>query len=553
MTDCEYKGCNEPALENSGKCIFHKPDKNEREAREFFKLIRQEAREPEGELVENREEDVKKWVFEKDLDWSGYRFPGIPTDKNNKGKTFTFNEAEFKQGIDCKGATFQGDPVFRGAEFKSSSNFHNSEFKGNIFFGGAKFEGRASFDNTVFGGVTGFEASFYDVASFGGVQFKDRVWFSDARFNEYAEFGDSEFENKVVFENAKFQGEAWFGGSEFSGITEFSRTKFEGGVGFEKARFEMEVFFNFATFKKPAFFTNAHFEGDAKFKGTEFRDVTSFENTDFNYSCDFGDAVFSKELVLNKTHFVRHPDFVSDLEELSSGVSFETNDIKRSLDFLDDENKLVNKVVIKTGSENEDVALEKKKAIEKLRDLDKQDQENGACTEIETIVQKFTEPQAKIEACREQRLTYEAEGKKEKADQVFIHEMRARRASKVNQFQQLIDWLVADWTCRYGTSWQRVLGISSGFILFFTFMYWGKKISLLISQEGFSFVIVEHTADFFGQALFQSIMIFTTLGFSPRYFEGQTLLQVLAAIESIFGALAVALIVVVFARNWMRG
>lgn len=110
MPECKYKGCEEPALEDSEFCIFHKPNKNEEEAREFYERIREEAREPEGELAESGEEgEVKKWVFEKDLDWSGYRFPIIPTDKNKEGNLFTFNETKFKQEIDCKGATFQGD------------------------------------------------------------------------------------------------------------------------------------------------------------------------------------------------------------------------------------------------------------------------------------------------------------------------------------------------------------------------------------------------------------------------------------------------------------
>ena len=50
---CGYKGCEEPALEDSNKCIFHKPDKIDEEVREFYKRIRDGAREPEGEVVKN--------------------------------------------------------------------------------------------------------------------------------------------------------------------------------------------------------------------------------------------------------------------------------------------------------------------------------------------------------------------------------------------------------------------------------------------------------------------------------------------------------------------
>lgn len=33
--ECEHEGCQEPALEDSEYCIFHKLDKNEEEAKEF--------------------------------------------------------------------------------------------------------------------------------------------------------------------------------------------------------------------------------------------------------------------------------------------------------------------------------------------------------------------------------------------------------------------------------------------------------------------------------------------------------------------------------------
>ena len=541
MSQCEYEGCDEPALENSDKCTFHKPDKNEEEAKEFYKSIRQEARKPEGEIVKGKEEEgVKKWVFEKELDWSGYRFPELPSDNNLSHKLFTFNEAIFKKEISCKETLFSGDLFFKGAKFEAESNFHNSVFKGDLFFGGTTFEGEASFDNAIFEGVAGFQVSFEGVASFGGVKFNDKAWFSGACFGEYTEFGGSEFENKVDFENAEFQ-KVWFGGSEFSGITEFSRTKFEGGASFDKARFEREVFFNYATFKRPVFFTNIEFNEDVKFKGTEFRDVTSFGDTDFKHSCDFGGAVFSKEIVLNKTHFVRHPDFVSDLKELSSGVSFETNEIKRSLDFLDDENKLVHRVVIKTDSEKEDVVTERKKAIEKLQDLNKQDHERP---EIKTTVQKFTKHRAKIEACREQRLNYEARGKKEEADQVFVHEMRARRELK-GSIANFLHWLIADLTCKYGTSWQRVLGVSIFMVIGFGLLYNGIELGL------------NNLANFInaglGESLYQSTIVFTTLGYDGGFFTGSPLLKAMSAVESAFGALFVALIILVFARKWMRG
>ena len=232
------------------------------------------------------------------------------------------------------------------------------------------------------------------------------------------------------------------------------------------------------------------------------------------------------------------------------GVKYPQSSTSDSIKALEDIAIPLRQVVVTPKNGNTEKYSDRKKAIDRLEALKDSNQE---ISETSIYVEKFAEDQAKSEGCREQRLTYEAKGKKEEADQVFVHEMRARREAKESRFQRFIDWFVADWTCRYGTSWQRVLGVSSGFILFFAFMYWGKKISLIVAAKGFGSVIASHTAEYFGEALHRSIMIFTTLGYTPEYFQDYPLLQTLSAVESIIGALAVALIIVVFARKWMRG
>jgi len=55
-----------------------------------------------------------------------------------------------------------------------------------------------------------------------------------------------------------------------------------------------------------------------------------------------------------------------------------------------------------------------------------------------------------------------------------------------------------------------------------------------------------------GDSLYYSVITFTTLGFGDLHPAGLTM-KLLSGIESAVGALFVALIIVVFARKWMRG
>lgn len=99
---------------------------------------------------------------------------------------------------------------------------------------------------------------------------------------------------------------------------------------------------------------------------------------------------------------------------------------------------------------------------------------------IVVISEWFKLPEAEAEACRIKRISYEREGKKDDADRIFVQERRALKRAKIWQakeqlgklsgiksklkaiFELLKVWLIsgfeyviADFTCHYGTNWRR--------------------------------------------------------------------------------------------------
>ena len=190
MTECKYEGCEEKALEGSECCIFHKPDKNEEEAREFYKKIRQEAREPEGEIFEDEEgEEHKRWVFEEEVNWTGFYFPSIPDEQETEAKCFSFLRAKFRKSV----------------------KFNHAHFVDIVTFGRARFENKVKFKNTHFNGPATF---------FTDIDFEDEVSFRNAEFNSIGvDFNRTHFEGTTVFSNAEFASPPYFQDTTFKDDT----------------------------------------------------------------------------------------------------------------------------------------------------------------------------------------------------------------------------------------------------------------------------------------------------------------------------------------------
>jgi len=122
----EYGNCDEETREQE-YCIFHKPDKNEIEAREFYKkfLERFRHRSEKVKIEESLGEKVIiRFVFEKDVNCAGYHFPKIPKDSN-----FSFEYAVFKGNAWFGGVTFKGNASFKGTVFEKYAEFDEATFE----------------------------------------------------------------------------------------------------------------------------------------------------------------------------------------------------------------------------------------------------------------------------------------------------------------------------------------------------------------------------------------------------------------------------------------
>lgn len=193
----KYGNCDEET-KNQEYCIFHKPNKNEVESREFYKKFLNRYK-PRKERIYDEFGETERFVFEERLDCRGYVFPNIPIDVD-----FSFSRAVFERNSDFSGSKFE-DAYFVLAEFNYVSSFR-----------GVKFE-FANFNKT----------KFNEKADFGGAEFKD-AYFIGAVFRGDAYFG------RTIFERAAyFTGEPRSEGYRFYGKLEFPNAEFQRGVNID--------------------------------------------------------------------------------------------------------------------------------------------------------------------------------------------------------------------------------------------------------------------------------------------------------------------------------
>jgi len=285
----------------------------------------------------------------------------------------TLNNAHFKGGFECPGATvtgevdafearFDGDVDLTDATFEAPTQFEETIFDNDVAFDRATFEAPVAFrlaefhgdsnlleDNTSFIGATfadtvdfrqaefGFmhfedttfeaEANFEEVAftgdvDFPGAVFRDLADFDETRFGDDADFSDTEFHGVADFRGAIFEGgqraleaDLTFEGSVFEDVADFGQTRFRAGV-FTDAQFRSEANFQEAVFDDDATFAGVRVDGLADFDEARFRADADFSDARFESRCDFRGAEFSggdnhleEDASFAGVHFVADADF----------------------------------------------------------------------------------------------------------------------------------------------------------------------------------------------------------------------------------------------------
>ncbi|AIF69577.1 hypothetical protein PAP_05885 [Palaeococcus pacificus DY20341] len=575
-----YGNCDE-GTRNNEYCIFHKPNKDEKDAKEFYRKFLERFK-PRVEEIGVDGGKKKRFVFEDDLKCQGFVFPEIPngpieyTDKDGnkwEGK-FSFEYALFKKdckfyrarlsGINFSNAQFLNkvsffdarfysvifkDAIFKGyvdfgtSQFYGISNFRGAKFKNGASFRGAYFK-KAEFQAAEFTGHTKFtgatldnasfdSATFKGIAEFYGTTFRNMATFRDTTFNQQVYFSeDSEtnkpavFEGQAIFERAKFLRKAYFERTEFKSIVGFRKARFNALANFYRATFEGEVnTFSGITFGGDVQFSEVTFKNFVSFQGSTFEGTAQFIETIFEEESNFLDCVFSKLVTFYNAVFKGNVIF--------KGTTFE-------------------RIALFTGKPD-------KEKYKFYADLDFSNCDVYKGVEIDIPSEWFKLSKAEAEARRIQKISYERLGLYSKADEMLVKYKRVLRREKSN-LHAFLEWLFLDLPSEYLTNPKKVIYTSVIIIIAFSIMYWiggyysehcwltgGLNIQGYVISNG-NICIGTLQKPSTGKpiqdllnSLYYSIVTFTTLGYGDINPTG--IMKALSSLEALLGALLIATLV----------
>ncbi|WP_297514403.1 pentapeptide repeat-containing protein [Thermococcus sp.] len=362
-----FENC-DPETADQEYCIFHKPTKNEEEAREFYnkfvlKFFGYKLPWNEG------------WVFAGPIDAKGFVFPEIPS-KTKTGKEFTFENVVFESMALFDKAIFEGRADFCDSKFNGSSkyrtSFNETIFKKRVSFSGAhfsevyfiktSFKGRAYFDNSIFEYFSFVDVIFNETAKFDNTKFIGKLYRLDntrlqflrpdlTQGGEYykrtfkaefmksvsfesvfssviIDFSQSVFHDYVRYNNACFVYGLECHQCKFNGTVTGYFTKFQTYMPFiikldikdPHPYFEtLSTNFDHSVFKETAMFIGAEFgrvvfnfavfERGASFNNATFHDEARFRETKFRAPVEFHNAVFVGDAKFESTFFESIAEF----------------------------------------------------------------------------------------------------------------------------------------------------------------------------------------------------------------------------------------------------
>lgn len=355
----DFGNC-DPETADQEYCIFHKPNKSEEEAVEFYRKFLERFK-PRVEETKVNGQKVKRLVFEEPVDVSGYVFPEIPkgpieyvdADGNEWNQRFTFENAVFKNHVSFYQATFEGIMSFKKATFKKFACFAKVTFHRFTSFDFASFEFQTTeiTDNKLirlFNELTLLCPRLYPVSIPGHMEllagtvffkvvFNNGASFYMAKFRGITDFRDSEFRvsdydelfiysdyhkwaitgvtfNEASFEYALFERAKFYAGCEFNQINanwlSFEKCKFGGDNEVSSLFRDSElggIDFSGSEFRGSVIFTQSIFKGIAKFYNVKFNAsegmVVAFNGAKFYDDADFYKATFNVAVNFNDSCF----------------------------------------------------------------------------------------------------------------------------------------------------------------------------------------------------------------------------------------------------------
>jgi len=612
MCKKERLGNCDPETANQEYCIFHKLDKDEKEAREFYnKFVLK--------FFGYKLPWNKGWVFAGPVDARGFVFPEIP-----RSVGFSFECTTFKEDVDFSHGIFESGVSFMESVFIGNAKFENVTFKRNAYFPFVKFPGGVSFFASIFLGDVHFDRTIFSKGpekylNFVGIRFEGDAYFHNCSFRGNLDYCSTIFYKTAYFSRSTFEGWVKLYGAIFKGETDFSECSFsrdfvvtdakffgtvtfggstfgespylESWVNLSNVVFSKEVMFEECTFNLPFHLYQVEFKKKVLFDTSEFNGRIVFSNVVFRDYVSFSEAIFGALSIFGHLS----SGMIAVLED--HGITIKKDrDLPVVFDALVDFSAVVfngyahfegaifkNDVFFEGTSFNELVSFQGKPEKEEYKfygkiDFSHADIRKGI--DIDIPSEWFKLPEAEIEARRVQRLSYEKEGKREEADRMFVLERRAYRKvlknrakekyfnakTRYQKFEAIlfliyvyistaIETVLADWISLYGTSWGRIIlssfwVITANAILYFTLSHFSY---VLVRGIPIGTIYPNGASEGipgFLNALYYSLVTFTTLGYGDMHPTGW--LKALSAIEALTGAVFMALIVAVIARKWMR-
>ena len=398
-----------------------------------------------------------------------------------------------------------------------------------------------------------------------GVKFLSGCSFASTEFDGKVNFGDTEFYAEANFRSTVFRKEVNFGFAEFNKESRFSQTRFIGGASFNGAEFDKEAYFTAAGFGEKAKFKWAKFGKEAVFQLTEFQENAIFSEASFEKGADFSsssgltrgefdstdltDAAFS-DVALQNANFEnallsRATLLGADLRgaKLDGAVlgDVRIDSDTQFLGYPDEDNDSSPHTFSAIRSKPCCVYDPNYRGDNDERDVSKA---KSVYRTLEELANKAARPrlQSQCFVRRQdlQKIEYKRDTKK--ADSWQERLIAGARYSRAK---------VARETLLYGESPWRVISGSVGFIIFAALLYPLSEWLRPVGGEPITYSrIFGGEPGLFLESLYFSTLTFTTLGMGD--YEPLGVGQVLATLNTAFGAVLVALLVFVLGRRAAR-
>jgi len=507
--------CAMDALPGSEFCIFHEPEA--KDIAEFTRRLYAQIDEEGPAEKRNPRYDFRGYVFPVGICVGDERKPGEIVLPRLIEASCVLSEAKIKGDIDLRGAEIKGDVNCEYAEVKGSALFEGTKIKGNAQFWYAKIRGDAWFWCT----------NIHGYANFLGAEIRKDVVFNGARIKEHISFARAKIDGSLSLEGAEIRGNVVFEEAEIRGSVIFRSTKTNGGVNFEGAKIGKDADFCIAEIKGDVVFWYAEIKGRVDFEKAEVIGTTDFNKAEIEGSANF-----------KGTKIGRAADFY---ETKISGI-------------IDLEDATIGGPIDVAFADAAGLWLGKEKPT--IRRWTKSLQERCGLT----LRDWHTAP----EFWRFAQHLFEKQGDRDRADAAFYFSRLTRFSpwriprgntlgEQVVQFFKrlaavppwLADCLFLRWPIAYGASVSRTIITWLFTILSFTIVY--ATVPGVLKGSDLSTWTLSNWA----KALYSSVLIFVTLG-TGLINEEHVLSRILIPVQAIFGALLMALTVVVLARKFMR-